>query len=330
VSLNPDIARVVAAADVPLESSGVTHYVLGVAPGFATLHFRGTFDDGSVRSDDLKVEVRKADRGVVVTSCNGSESTEVITIPSGSAHFRVKLFGRSVELAGVHPEVLTPTEGVVAGTYFGIPNTFTWTAPPEPAVVELRSGILPGRIGILRAHAPSEVSDIVVRSVNGSSLSGTSPGKARIEAKTKVRGVEPCDVLPVTFRTETPEVCAGPDGAITWLGEDEYGGFVDLKAEGVCRVSASADGVRFFRPATIRFFIVQPLGTEKFDGFSQPCAVEGSTSCTYGDNSQVTVCREGRWATKEQCGPTRTCDARDPSLDGCVAGGPCSECRAMR
>jgi hypothetical protein len=76
--------------------------------------------------------------------------------------------------------------------------------------------------------------------------------------------------------------------------------------------------------------LVAEPGAERFDGFDQPCVVEGSTSCTYGDGSQVTLCRNGRWASRETCGPARTCDARDPALGGCVAGGPCSECRGMR
>jgi hypothetical protein len=329
-SLDPEIARIVPAEQAPAGVGSATHYVLGVAPGFATLHFRGTFEDGSVRSDDLRVEVRKADRGVVVGTCNGVETSEVTTIPAGSASFQVKLFGRSVELAGFHPDAVLPVEGVAVSPGAGLPNVYTWSAPPEPTVLELRSGVVPGKLGTLRAYAPSEVSDVVVESVNGSSLVVFTTGRARIEATTKVRGAEPCDVHPVLFRSETPAICSGPEGADTWAGEDEFGGFAELHAEGVCRISASADGVRFFRPATLRIFLVTPPGDEKFDGFNQPCTVEGSTSCTYGENSQVTVCRDLRWTTKETCGPTRTCDARDPSLAGCVGGGPCSECRALR
>ncbi len=329
-SKNPEVARIVLAADAPVTASNVTHFVLGVAPGKATLHFRGTFDDGSVRSTDLEIEVKKADRSAIRTSCNGVELAEVVTVPAGAASFEVTLLAGSTELAGFHPEAIAPTEGVAPTTGWDSQNWFTWTAPAEPAVVEVRSGFLPGRVGVLRAYAPSEVSDVVVKSVNGDSLVGQAEDRGRIEATTKVRGVEPCDSLPVVFRSETPAVCSGPDGAATWPAEDDYGGFADFHAEGVCRISASGDGVRFFRPLSIRYFVVEPLGDERFDGFNEPCAIEGSTSCTYGENSEVTLCREGRWVSKETCGPARTCDARDPALEGCVAGGPCSGCRAMR
>jgi hypothetical protein len=329
-SQNPDIAEVVLAADAPASSAGVTHYVLGIAPGKATLTFRGTFDDGSVRSGELDLEVRKANRVRMSTTCTGTETSEVVTKPGGGAHFHLRLFDRETELAGLHPDAIIPIEGVMRSTAFDSDNKFTWAAPSEPVAADIHSGIVAGRVGTLRAYGPADVSDIVVDSANGSSLTTWTLGPTRISATVKVRGVVPCDVAPVVFRTETPAVCSGPEGAESWPGEDEWGGFAEMKGEGTCRISASADGVRFFRPASFRFFVVEPPGTEKFDGFNEPCAVEGSTSCTYGDNSQVTLCREGRWATKEQCGPTRTCDARDPSLAGCVAGGPCSECRAMR
>jgi hypothetical protein len=330
-SEDPAIARIVLAADVPATFFNATHFVQGVAPGFAMLHFRGTFDDGSVRSADLQVEVRRVDRTVLASHCGTDDETaEVLTLPSGSGSFDVKLFGRAVELAGWHPNAIEPLAGVEPiGSSYGR-NAFLWTAPAEPVVIDVRSGILAAKVGILRAYGPADVTDIVVSSPNGDSLTGQPGDRARIGATTKVRGHAPCDVPTVVFKTETPTVCSGPDGAETWRADNEYGGFLTLNAEGSCRVSASADGARFFRAATFRFFVVEPPGEERFDGFNEPCAVEGSTSCTYGETSQVTLCREGRWVSKEMCGPTRTCDARDPSLGGCVGGGPCSECRALR
>jgi hypothetical protein len=329
-SENPDIAAIVLPQDAPVAGTGVTHYVRGVSRGKTTLRFLGTFDDGSVRSAELEIEVRQANRVTVSTRCNGTEGTEVVTKPGGSGFFEVQLFDHVTLLAGLHPDAVVPMSGVTRSTAFDSQNTFTWTAPAEPAVEDVLSGVVPRPIGTLRAYGPADVSDVVVDSPNGTSLVTWSAGATRIDATVKVRGVVPCDVAPVVFRTETPEVCSGPDGALTWPGEDEWGGFVEMNAEGMCRVRASVDGTRFFRPSQLRFFFVAEPGTERFDGFNQPCAVEGATSCTYGDNSQVTICREGLWATKEQCGPTGTCDARDPSLGGCVAGGPCSECRAMR
>jgi hypothetical protein len=328
-SRDPGVVAIVLAADAPLASNTTTHFMFGVAPGTATLVFRGTFDDGSVRSAELEVQVRKADRVTMSTSCTGTETSRVVTKPGGEAYFDVKLFDRATELAGLHPDAVVSTVDLTRSTAFDSENKFTWTAPPEPGSVDVRSGVVAARVGTLLAYGPADVSDITVDSSNGSSLATWKGGSTRIDATTKVGGVVPCDVAPVVFRTETPDVCSGPDGAASWAGEDEYGGFVEMNAEGICRVSASSDGVRFFRPGVFRFFFIQEPGDEKFDGFNEPCAVEGSTSCTYGDTSQVTICREGRWATKEPCGPTRTCDARDPALSGCVAGGPCSACRNL-
>jgi hypothetical protein len=331
VSFSPEIAEVVPAEAFPgSAATGATHYVLGVAPGKAKLHFSGTFDDGSVRSADLEVEVRKADRAVASSNCHGVETSTLVTRPGGALFFEVKLFSGATELAGWHPDAVVPGAGLVRSTAFDSANHFTWTAPTEPASVDLRSGLVPQRLAALQAYGAADVTDIVVGSPNGTSLVFWSSGSTRIDATTKVRGVEPCDVAPVIFKTETPGVCTGPGGAETWPAEDEYGGFVDLVAEGTCRISASMDGVRFFRPASIRLFLVAEPTGEKFDGFNEPCAVEGSTSCTYGDTSTVTLCKNGRWAHGTTCGPSRTCDARDPALDGCVAGGPCSECRVMR
>ncbi|MDX2051825.1 MAG: hypothetical protein SFV15_05490 [Polyangiaceae bacterium] len=327
---NPNVASIVLGADAPITTSTATHFVLGVAPGKATLHFRGTFDDGSVRSTDLEIEVSKADRSALRTSCNGVELGEVVTIPGGAASFQVELFAGATKLAGFHPDAIAPTAGVTPAAGWDSQNWFAWAAPAEPGMVEVRSGFLSSRVGVLRAYGPSEVSDIVVKSVNGSSLVGQPGDKGRIEANTKVRGVQPCDSSRVVFRTETPAVCSGPNGAEIWPAEDDYGGFANFNTEGVCRISASADGVRFFKATSIQYFVIAPRGEERFDGFNEPCAVEGSTSCTYGENSQVTLCREGRWVSKETCGPTRTCDARDPALAGCVAGGPCAECRGLR
>jgi hypothetical protein len=329
-SQNPEVAQIVLAADSPAANDAASRFIFGVAPGKATLTFRGTFDDGSVRSAELELEVKQADRAVMSTSCTGTKTSEVITRPGGGAYFDVALFDHGTELAGFHPDAVVPMEGVTRSTAVDSVNRFTWTAPLEAGVFDVLSGLQPGRLGTLRAYGPSDVSDIVVDSPNGTSLNTWQLGRTRISATTKVRGVVPCDVSPVVFRTETPAVCSGPDGAETWPGEDEHGGFVEMNGEGTCRVSGSADGVRFFRPASLRFFVVQEPGEEHFDGFNEPCAVEGSTSCTYGDTSQVTLCREGRWVSGDRCGPTRTCDARDPSSSGCVAGGPCSECRAMR
>jgi hypothetical protein len=328
-SRNPGVAVIVPASEAPLAESTTTHFILGVAPGRATLVFRGTFDDGSVRSAEADVEVRKADRVKMSASCKGTETSQIVTKPGGEAYLDAKLFSGSTELAGLHPDALLPVAGLTRSPSFDSVNQFTWTAPPEPVSVDVRSALVSGSVGTLLGYGPADVSDIVVDSSNGSSLVTWQGGSTRIAAMTKVRGVEPCHVNPVVFRTETPAVCSGPAGALTWQGKDESGGFVEMNAEGTCRVSASADGVRFFRPGVFRFFFVEEPGAEKFDGFNQPCAVEGSTSCTYGDNSQVTICREGRWTTKEQCGPTRTCDARDPASSGCVAGGPCSHCRNL-
>jgi hypothetical protein len=328
-SKDPEIARIVLAADSPITPTNATHFVFGVAPGKTTLHFRGTFDDGSVRSADLEVEVIAADRSRVRTTCAGVELAEVFTLPSAEAVFEVKLFAGSTELVGFHPDAVAPMDGVTRAILGDSRNTFRWAAPPEPTVVEVRSGFLSGPVGLLRAYGASEVTNIVVRSPNGNSLASWVPGPVGIHATTSVNGVEVCEAAPVVFKTETPEVCSGPDGAETWLGKTEYGGFVEMNAEGVCRVSAAADGVRFFSPTSLRMFMVAEPGAERFDGFDQPCAVEGSTSCTYGDNSQVTLCRNRRWTRRETCGPARTCDARDPARGGCVAGGPCSECREM-
>jgi hypothetical protein len=328
-SKDPEIAQIVLAEDAPIEATSATHFVFGVAPGKATLHFRGTFDDGSVRSADLELEVIEADRSTLRTTCAGVELAEVLTLPSTEASFEVKLFAGSTELAGFHPDAMAPMDGVTPETLGDSQNWFMWAAPPEPAVVEVSSGFLSGPVGLLRSYAASEVSDIVVTSPNGNSLVRWVPGSVGIQATTTVGAVVPCTVAPVTFKTETPAVCSGPDGAETWLAETKYGGFVEMNAEGVCRISAAADGERFFSPTSLRLFMVAEPGAERFDGFNQPCAIEGSTSCTYGDSSQVTLCRNGRWASKATCGPARTCDARDPALGGCIAGGPCSECREM-
>jgi hypothetical protein len=323
------VARVVVAKDLPVPFGNEEYYLLGVAPGATTIMARGRFDDGSIREAEVEVEVRTADQAKLISpACQSGESDTVYVSPGGSGSFAIQLLAAGVELRGCRPRVLDPLPGVVTfcdneRTFFG------WSAPAAGTDVDLRSPLVGGSVGRLKAYLPRDVGDVQIESLNRSPLVVSAEGAFPVTVKMFVDNVAPCESPPGVLQTLTPDVCSGPDGARVWPGDSRFGGEVVPHAEGVCTLRASADGQRFFEPVDFTLFMVTApdKGTE-YAGVGNPCKKEGATTCSYGLGATA-ICHQGYWRDQRICAARQVCEFRAMGA-ACTSGALCAECRDLR
>ncbi|MGC4094871.1 MAG: hypothetical protein QM756_44530 [Polyangiaceae bacterium] len=326
-SRDPSVVEIVASADMPFTISTAPFFAHGMKPGKATIDFRGSFDDGSVRSTSVELEVRAVDKVVLRNDCLGLGSTSLVTLPGAEGGFHVDLLGGGATLSGFHPNAVTLIDGLTLQPTTSA--TYIWQAPDAPTTIALRSPLFSGVVGTLKAYGPSDVAKLTLEPLNGAPVVATALGQDfYVESTQLVTGIAPCKELPIIFKSDTPAVCSGPHGESVFSANEGSRGLVKVNAEGVCTLRGSVDGERFFDPLTMHVFVVTPREDAPVAGFGNLCSEEGATTCSLGRAEQA-ICKDGKLHSAKSCGETAVCDFIDPSSAGCV-GEFCAVCRGLR
>ncbi|HET9957309.1 MAG TPA: hypothetical protein VFQ61_22580, partial [Polyangiaceae bacterium] len=105
-SRDPKIVEVVPAVDMPAKLSNDEFFARGASPGKTTIDFRGRFDDGSVRSATLDIEVASVTRLDIESRCTTEKNGVVLAAPGELASFEVLMYNQQRQLAGWHPSAI--------------------------------------------------------------------------------------------------------------------------------------------------------------------------------------------------------------------------------
>ncbi|HET9954204.1 MAG TPA: hypothetical protein VFQ61_06860, partial [Polyangiaceae bacterium] len=202
---------------------------------------------------------------------------------------------------------------------------YNWRAPVEPGSTKLTSPLTPFSPGTLRVFGPADVTEIELAPLN-SGIQWVTPGHDFfVKTALAVGDREPCDRLPLTFKTDTPAVCSGPEGELTWPMSRSTDGAVHAQREGVCKLRVSADGARYFGPLSLSLFDLNAPEGLVLPVVGEVCSGEGATTCEWGRDGTL-VCASGKWKRANRCTATQACDL----ADGCLDGIDCGACRDLR
>jgi hypothetical protein len=211
------------------------------APGSTALRVEATFDDGSVRTFDGKVSVKKAERMTLSHRCSADAADDPDLFPVGAeVSLGIELFAGAEQLRGEHQKDLLEGAGVTRRQGFLKDNNYVWTVPAAGDST-LTSPIFRDFSAIYRGYDLASVSiDSVRRKYDGPIRYKTF---IAFDAELSVDGKRPCELPPVTIDVLTPTICDGHDGVTTWVVDDPaYGLAVRALDSGACEFTVSVGG----------------------------------------------------------------------------------------
>jgi hypothetical protein len=211
------------------------------ASGSTALSIEATFDDGSVRTFDGKVSVKRADRMTLSHRCTASEPDDLNLFPVGAeVSLSAQLLAGTEELQGEHQKDLLEGAGITRRQGFLKDNNYAWTVP-EAGDFMFTSPIFGEVAGSYRGYDLASLSIASVRR----KYEGPTRYKTFIafDAELSVDGKRPCKLPPVTVDVLTPTICDGHDGVTTWVTDDPaYGLSVRALQSGTCEFTVSVTG----------------------------------------------------------------------------------------
>jgi hypothetical protein len=217
--------------------------IIAKEAGSTTISVDSTFDDGSQRKVEAKVEVRKADRIAVSHHCYVSEVDDERLLPVDyELPLEVTLLAAGQELAGEHQRELLSGEGLERRPGRLQHNPYSWRTPAAGGTVKLSSPLFPKFGSSYTIYDLDEVAiERVARRYPGEELSFEQG--VVFEVGLSVRGKRPCAFPPVRFEVSTPDVCIGPKDATSWLVTSLDTLFaVSALATGSCKLVVSVEG----------------------------------------------------------------------------------------
>jgi hypothetical protein len=297
----------------------------GLAPGHATVCVQARYSDGTHRKACAQVDVEAVARVALEFSCGttvGNATPAPLVVPGSALQFWVRLFAANgTALGGVFTHPIDDGQ-LLAG---GEPMAYYWVSPTGGGSLTLTSSLDPNFTSTLEIYGPAQVTNVVAYA---DLLPPTilAPGRQiEIQVAEDVGDLRTCQGLPVTAKTETPEVCRGPNGEMAWSESGGSGTSFTAVSEGSCRLSLGIVGGSGY-PATITipYYFLNPADQGRDSTINAYCQVPGQRTC-YADRSAILVCTSGKtWAEESSCNGT-LCDyiASAP----CAAGSGCVACR---
>jgi len=117
-------------------------------------------------------------------------------------------------LKGEYQSTLLEGEGLRRVPGLMTRNVYEWTALDQAGAVALTSPPFPTFSATYRTYAKADLSiDSVARKYEDSNRYQTF---VAFDVQLTVDGKQPCELPPLRLETHTPEVCDGPDGAVSW------------------------------------------------------------------------------------------------------------------
>ena len=325
----PGALEVLSPGDVPGDLASIwtptgMYVVHGLAPAHATLCVQARYSDGTHRKACSPVHVDTVAHVATYFACdtgvNGSMAAPLVP-PGATLEFEVDLSASDgTGLGGVLAHPIDDTQLTTLR-----PMNYLWDSRTAGGVLTIGSPLDPAFTETLQTYGPAEVTG-VVPSADLIPPTILAPGRQQLfQVTDEVGGVPACQGLPATATTETPDVCAGPNGELSWEAGGAGGSFTAL-AEGTCRLSIAIDGGDA-PPATLSvpFYFTNPADQGRDATIDADCSVKGQRTCE-ATREAILVCQTltKKWALESSCGG-KLCDYL--SAAPCAAGSGCVACR---
>ncbi len=325
----PGALEVLSPGDVPADLASLwtptgMYVVHGLAPAQATLCVQARYSDGTHRKACSPVHVDTVAHVAITLACdpgvNGGTAAPLVP-PGASLQFDVEL--SASDGTGLGGVLAHPIDDAQLTTLW--PSHYLWYSPAAGGALTIGSSFDAAFAETLQTYGPAQVTG-VVPSADLIPPTILAPGRQQLfQVADEVGGVRACQGLPATATTETPDVCAGPNGELSWEAGGAGGSFTAL-AEGSCRLSIAVDGGNASPAAfSVPFYFVNPADQGRdgtIDGF---CSVLGQRTCE-ATREAILVCSTltKKWALSSSC-DGKLCDYL--SAAPCAAGSDCVACR---
>jgi len=296
--------------------------------GSTSLTIDATFDDGSQRKVETEVVVAQANRIELTHGCSVDEPDDPDLFPAQhEVLLTVDLFRKAQRLNGEYQASLLQGDGLHRVPGQLKQNAYVWTAPDEPGAVSLTSPPFPRFSQAYRSYSSADVSiDSVTRRYEGRYTYQTS---VPFDVELTVDGERPCELPPLRLETRTPEVCAGPDGAVSWLRENPaYGVSVRALSSGNCALTVSVEGTSTAIDVEVEFDVMEAPAVPEDRCASVVC--EPISSCPDGSELATRDCCATCVAlsSPQQCEAQRATwdELYETELEGATACNADSDC----
>jgi hypothetical protein len=330
----PDVIEAVAtstlSADLAITAPFVVH---ALKTGTATVHATGTFSDGSVRTASIAIDVLAISRVLASVVCSPGSSSEaqyaLYGTPISSA---ILLYAGDQELTGERLDVLSGDGLVLSYDEQWETMSFAWQAPSGPGQLVITSPIDPSVHETITTYGPQDVTGLQVGS-DSPPLYVAGPSFMQITTSPLVNGSVTCggygNLAPIA-RTETPDVCTGPNGEIEWSGGQAEGALpYQILQEGVCRLSLGVVGGTYVTEEDETVFFVNIEAQDESIILGDACSENGMVSCEPGRNL-LAQCVNGSWAIASLCPTDQVCDYVTAGTAQCPGPAACAACRGLR
>ncbi|HEV8201113.1 MAG TPA: hypothetical protein VGS03_13915 [Candidatus Polarisedimenticolia bacterium] len=296
-----------------------TYVVHGLAPGHANLCVQAKFSDGSHRKACQMVEVGAIARVATPFACDSPQDDDTAPglVPPGRVlSLSVQMFtAGGTALGGVLLHPIDDAQLVPSGVM-----SYVWSSPPAGGSLTLGSSLDPAFSKTLATYGPDQVTGVVVHAdvIPPTTL---APGRQQeIQVLDDVGPVRACQGLPSAIRTETPDVCAGPNGEIAWTGSA-----FTAREEGTCRLSVGvAGGAGYPGTVSVPFYFVNEADRGRDATIGSHCTVKGQRTCEATRDAILLCTGAGVWALTSSCNGL-LCDYT--AAAPCAAGAACVACR---
>jgi hypothetical protein len=324
----PGALEFLSPAGVPAELASVwVHYgmyvVHGLAPAHATVCVQARYSDGTHRKACSPVDVEAVAHVATSLACDPgvNGATAAPLVPAGATlSLAVELSAADgTGLGGVFAHPIDDAQLVP----FGAMN-YVWSSPLAGGALTIGSTLDPTFTETLATYGAGQVTGLVP-SADLVPPTILAPGRQQlIQVADEVGAAHACQGVSVTATTETPDICVGPNGELSWPTDGPSTSFTAL-AEGTCRLSFGVAGGNV-SPATLSvpFYFVNPADQGRDATIDAPCPAMGQRTCE-ASREAILVCTYGKkWALESRCNGN-LCDYL--SAAPCTAGSKCVACR---
>ena len=330
----PDVVEVVPASALSAALTITTPFALhALKAGTATVHATGTFSDGTVRTASTKIDVRAISRVSIPNLCSiGSPDTQY-ALYGTPLNFAVGLYAGDLQLAGIRLDAVAG-DGLVI-SYDDPTQTMyaAWQTPNGPGQLVITSPLDPAVHETVTAYGPLEVTSVLAQATSSPPLYVTGPSFMEVSISPQVDGNFTCgaygNVAPIA-RTETPDVCTGPNGEIEWMGGQATGSFFyQILQEGICRLSVGVVGGTYLTEHDESVFFVHEEPQDLSITFGDACGQSGMVSCDSA-RDVLAQCVDGVWTIAGTCPADQACDYVAAGSAQCPGATICPACRGLR
>ena len=326
----PGALEFLSPGDIPAELASLwrpsgTYVVHGLAPAHATVCVQARYSDGTHRKACAPVDVDAVAHVATWVACDTGVdgATAAPLVPTGATlQLTVELSAADgTGLGGVFAHPIDDAQLTPNGAM-----NYLWYAPPAAGgALTIGSTLDATFTETLATYGPSQVTGLVP-SADLVPPTILAPGRQQeIHAADLVGGAVACQGLPATVTTETPDVCVGPNGELSWDAGGSVTSFSAV-AEGTCRLSFGVTGGNA-SPGTLSvpFYFVNPGDQGRDATIDGDCSVKGQHTCEATRNG-ILLCSvlTKKWALSSSC-DGKLCDYL--SAAPCAAGDHCVACR---